>query len=120
MIIRDTHFNGEFMADSLSKVSSKWPAIIFAANRMASVIGRIILLILSINTINGISKLGVDWGIIWENIKLVLLNHPNIIRLSHRGKDKEIGIIIWLDLVKMYGNSPMKLLIKINIIIETR
>lgn len=52
----------------LSSVINKWPAIIFAVNRTAKVPGRIIFLIVSINTINGIRIAGVPWGIICENI----------------------------------------------------
>ena len=42
-----------------NKVSNKCPAIIFAANRTASVPGRIKFLIVSINTINGMRTTGV-------------------------------------------------------------
>lgn len=52
----------------LNKVNSKWPAIILAVNRTAKVPGRIIFLIVSINTIKGIRIEGVPWGIIWINI----------------------------------------------------
>lgn len=45
-----------------SKVSSRWPAIMFAVNRTASVPGRIRLLIVSIMTMNGISIVGVPCG----------------------------------------------------------
>ena len=45
-----------------NKVISKWPAIILAANRTDNVIGRIIFLINSITTINGIKAGGVPWG----------------------------------------------------------
>lgn len=42
-----------------NKVNNKCPAIIFAASRTARVPGRIILLMVSIHTINGISTAGV-------------------------------------------------------------
>lgn len=44
---------------------SKWPAIILAVSRIDRVIGRIINLIDSIITINGISSVGVPWGVKW-------------------------------------------------------
>lgn len=47
------------------RVSSKWPAIMFADSRIDKVIGRINLLIDSIHTINGIRIPGVPWGTIW-------------------------------------------------------
>lgn len=64
-----------------NKHRSKCPAIIFADNRMANVLGRIIFLIVSIITINDISKFGVPRGTKWANIKLGFLNQPNIIIL---------------------------------------
>jgi hypothetical protein len=45
-----------------SKVSSRWPAIMFAVRRTASVPGRIRFLIVSIMTMNGISIVGVPCG----------------------------------------------------------
>lgn len=93
-----------------NKVRSKCPAIIFAANRMAKVPGRIIFLIVSIHTINGISIGGVPWGTKWANMWMVLLIHPNSINLIHNGRAKASVIAICLVLVKMYGNNPKKLL----------
>lgn len=81
------------------RVRSKCPAIMFAANRTARVPGRIIFLIVSIHTINGISTGGVPWGTRCANICWVLLNHPNIINLNHKGKAKDSVIDKWLELV---------------------
>lgn len=47
----------------MSKDTSKCPAIILAANRIAKVNGRIKALIVSISTIKGISTEGVPLGI---------------------------------------------------------
>lgn len=44
---------------------SRWPAIILAVSRIDRVIGRIINLIDSMITINGISRIGVPWGVKW-------------------------------------------------------
>lgn len=68
-----------------SKVISKCPAIILAERRIARVPGRIIFLIVSIKTIKGISTGGVPWGTKWANIWVVLLIHPNNMKVSHRG-----------------------------------
>lgn len=81
---------------------------------MAKVPGRITFLILSINTIKGIKIFGVPWGTIWANICFVLLIHPNNIKLIHKGRANERVNVIWLVLVKMYGNKPKKLLKKIK------
>lgn len=97
-----------------NKVKRRWPAIIFAERRIARVPGRMMFLIVSINTIKGIKIKGVPWGTIWANICFVLLIHPNIIKLNHKGKARDSVIVIWLDLVKIYGNNPKKLLKKIN------
>lgn len=97
-----------------SKVSSKWPAIIFAVSRTASVPGRIRLLIVSMITINGISNVGVPWGTRCSNIWLVFLIHPNSINLIHKGRAKVNVSVKCLVLVKIYGNNPRKLFIKIK------
>jgi len=46
----------------LTRTINRWPATILAANRTESVNGRITVLIISINTINGISGYGVPIG----------------------------------------------------------
>ena len=71
-----------------SNVSSKCPAIIFAVRRTASVPGRIMLLIVSMITINGINMVGVPWGNKCSNMWFVFLIHPNNINLIHRGRAK--------------------------------
>lgn len=50
-----------------SSVNSKWPATILAANRIDKVIGRMMLLIVSIITIIGIKNLGVPTGTKWAS-----------------------------------------------------
>lgn len=97
-----------------NKVNKRWPAIIFAVKRTAKVPGRIILLIVSIQTMKGIKILGVPWGTKWANICWVWLIQPYIIKESHNGKAKANVIVIWLVLVKIYGNNPIKLLNIIN------
>jgi len=52
--------------DEPNKERSKCPAIILAVNRIANVKGRIIKLINSIITRNGINIKGVPWGVKWE------------------------------------------------------
>lgn len=86
-----------------------------AINRTASAPGRIILLIVSMHTMNGISIMGVPEGIRWANIICVLLIHPNSINLTHMGSASDMVNTIWLDLVNTYGSNPIILFIKINI-----
>lgn len=100
-----------------NKVNNKWPAIIFAANRTARVNGRIIFLIVSMHTIKGIRIGGVPWGTRWANICCVLLIHPYSMNVNQNGSARDNVNVKWLELVKMKGNSPRRLL---NRIIENR
>jgi hypothetical protein len=86
-----------------------------ADRRTASVPGRIILLIVSIITMNDIRAEGVPWGTKWENIELVKLIHPISINESQRGRARVNVVIIWLVAVKMNGNNPIKLFSRIKI-----
>lgn len=86
-----------------------------AVSRIERVMGRIINLINSIVTINGIKIVGVFEGVRWVNIWLEKLIQPNNIILVHRINDKDIQNLMWLDDVKMYGKRPMKLFHKIMI-----
>jgi hypothetical protein len=96
-----------------NKVSSKCPAIMFVVNRTASFPGRIIFLIVSMTTMNGISIVGVTCGTRCSNMWLVFLIHPKNINLIHIGSAKVNVRVKCLVLVKMYGNNPKKLFIKI-------
>ena len=71
---------------SLSNLNNKCPAIILAANRIASVNGRIILLINSISTIKGISTLGVLKGTKWANDTSKFCEKAINICPTHKGK----------------------------------
>lgn len=83
------------------RVIRRWPAIILADKRIASVPGRITLLMDSMHTINGMSTGGVPWGTRWASIWVVLLIHPISINLIHKGRAIESVIVIWLVLVKI-------------------
>lgn len=91
----------EFSAILFSKVSRRCPAIIFAARRTERVIGRIIFLVVSINTIKEERGIGVLFGTRCENILFVLLIHPKIIVVNHRGKARERVKVKWLEAVKI-------------------
>jgi hypothetical protein len=97
------------------RVISRCPAIMFAASRIAKVPGRIIFLIVSIHTMNGINTLGVPCGTRWISMWFVFLIHPNSMNPSQRGSAKDRVSTMCLVLVKMYGNNPRKLL---NMIME--
>lgn len=89
--------------------SKRCPAIIFAVSRIASVNGRIINLIDSMITINGINKVGVPWGVKWESVLFKKLKILYIIILIHIFKDRDKQNLICLEAVKIYGNRPKKL-----------
>jgi len=84
-----------------NKDNNKWPATILAANRIANVPGRIILLTVSIITITGNRGAGVPKGtkcaIKWLNWKITDQTMPPI----HMGRDKVRVKIRCLELVKM-------------------
>jgi hypothetical protein len=96
-----------------SKVSSRCPAIMFAVSRTAKVSGRMRLLIVSIITINGINIVGVPCGTKCSNMWFVFLIHLNSINLSHIGRTRVSVRVRCLVLVKMYGNNPKKLFVRI-------
>lgn len=96
--------------DDPSSDSNRCPAIIFAVNRIDNVIGRIIKLINSIITINGIKIGGVFDGVKWVNILFVKFIHPKIIILNQILKENDKQNLICLDDVKIYGKRPIKLL----------
>lgn len=97
------------------RVNNKWPAIILAVSRTASVPGRITFLIVSIHTMKGMRIPGVPWGTKCANICWVLLIHPYNINEIHRGRANVKVNVRCLVLVKIYGNKPKKLLNKINV-----
>jgi len=61
---------------SLRRLKRRWPAIILAVRRTESVVGRIILEIVSISTIKNLKAIGVPKGTRWENMWFMLFNHP--------------------------------------------
>lgn len=103
-----------------SSVIKRCPAIILAASRTAKVPGRIIFLIVSIQTIKGIKIAGVPCGTRWANMCCVWLIHPYNINLIHSGRAKVNVKVKCLVVVKIYGNSPKKLLNIIIINIEIK
>lgn len=93
----------------------RWPATILAVSRIESVMGRMINLINSIKTINGIKIVGVFEGVRWVNMWLVKLIQPNNIIPIHKINDSDIQNLMWLDDVKIYGKRPIKLFHKIKV-----
>lgn len=104
-----------FCPEDPNKDKRRWPATIFAVKRIDRVIGRIINLINSIKTINGIKIEGVFEGVRWINIWLEKLIQPNNIILIHKINDKDMQNLICLDDVKIYGKRPIKLFHRIRI-----
>lgn len=92
-----------------NKVISKCPATIFAINRTAKVPGRMMLLTVSMHTINGINTEGVPGGTKWASMWKVWLIQPKIIKLIHKGKPRVNVTAKWLVPVNTKGNKPKKL-----------
>jgi len=103
-----------------NNVNNKWPATIFAANRIDKVIGRIIFLTVSIITIIGIKNEGVPKGTKWANSLLYWKIIENNIVPNQIGNASINVIDKCLVLVKIYGINPIKLekIIKKNIEIK--
>jgi len=91
-----------------NKDNNKWPATMLAANRTANAPGRIKFLIVSIITITGIRTAGVPTGTRWTNIFLYwnIIDHK--IQPIQNGNARDSVNLRWLELVKIYGNSPKK------------
>lgn len=96
------------------RVNKRWPAIIFAANRTESVIGRITFLTISITTINGIRTGGVPLGTRWAKKFVILFIILYKINLTHKGKAKESVIAKCLVAVKVKDKRPTVLFTRIN------
>jgi len=64
-------------------------------------------------SINGFNIVGVPWGNKCPNMSLVLLIHPNNINLIHKVRARISWSVRCLVLVKMYGNNPKKLFVRI-------
>jgi len=92
---------GIYSGICLRRVIRRWPAIIFADRRTDRVMGRIIFLVVSINTIKEDKGSGVPKGTRWENIYVVLFIQPNIIKSNHIGSARVKVIIMWLVEVKI-------------------
>lgn len=65
-----------------------------AVSRTERVKGRIMLLIVSIKTINGMRRTGVFWGIKCANIDLGAFIHPNSMIDIHKGTDMDRVVVM--------------------------
>jgi len=70
-------------------------------------------LIFSMITINGINIAGVPWGTKCSKMWLAFLIHPNNINLIHKCRVRFSVSVKCLVLVKIYGNNPRKLFVRI-------
>jgi hypothetical protein len=97
-----------------SSVMSKCPAIRFAVNRTHRVIGRMIVLVSSITTMNIISMGGVPWGSRWASICFVLVIHPMMVTVVHRLRERGRVIDRCEVREKVWGNRAEKFMIMID------
>lgn len=87
-----------------------WPALILAANRNDSVIGRTVILVVSISTRNGLSQSGAPSGRKCAIDILIDFRKVDKIIESHSGSPKISVKIRWLDVLKKYGIRPNRLI----------
>ena len=85
-----------------------------AANRTDKVKGRMTLLVSSIKTMKGIRAGGVPMGTRWASMFCGVFSLPINMCPTQRGKARPIAKVRCLEEVKIKGNSPIKLLSKIN------
>lgn len=83
----------------LRRAIRMWPAVKLAASRTERVIGRIIWLTLSINTINCERKIGVDNGTKWLSAWFQLRRILNIKNPSQKGRIRERATDRWAVIV---------------------
>jgi hypothetical protein len=67
---------------------NKCPAIRLAVNRTHRVMGRMMLLVISISTMKFINGTGVPCGNRWESMWFVFFIHPNIMMASHMVRER--------------------------------
>jgi hypothetical protein len=84
-----------------ASLNKRWPATMLAINRMAKVMGRIKILIDSINTIKGINIKGVPPGTKWAKETPGEVTHPYATQVTQRVMDSLSGRIRWLVGVKI-------------------
>lgn len=101
-----------------SKTKRRCPATIFAINRTARVKGRIILLTVSIKTMNLMRAIGVPIGVRWDKKLVHLIFKAIIILVAHKIKAIERLRLIWEDVDIIKGNKDKKFREKITIKIE--
>jgi hypothetical protein len=84
-----------------TKLSTMWPALIFAASRNDRVMGRTAILVDSISTRNGLSHSGAPSGSRWAAVAFTFHVVLDIINISHRGRPNDSVKIKWLEVLNL-------------------
>jgi len=108
MLLRDN--NAKFLSNNISKC----PATMLAVNRTDNVMGRMMLLTISMINIKLIKGKGVPMGIVWIIMCFVIKFQAKIMINNHIENANENEILMWAVGVKIKGNKAMKFKIKIN------
>lgn len=98
----------------LRRVNKRCPAIMLAASRTERVMGRMILLVISIMIIKGIRGVGVPNGTRWARKLVILFQRENRMKPSQKGRAKDKEMVRCLVEVKENANNPRMLLKKIR------
>lgn len=84
------------------------PALIFAANRKDKVIGRTVILVVSISTKKGFNQSGAPPGSNPPKKLIGLLTNLDRIRLNHKTRPKDKVKIKCLVTLNLYGIKPCR------------
>jgi len=113
MIVDGSDVNHAAAQYTPTNLRTMWPALILAASRNDKVIGRTIILVVSISTRNGFNQLGAPSGRKWAIDALGAFVNVDIIILSQIGNPKLMVKIRCLDNLNVYGTNPIRLMIMI-------
>lgn len=95
----------------LSKDINRCPAVMFAVRRTHRVIGRMMILTVSTNTMKFISGEGVPWGVMCDRTLLVFFVRPNIRDASHMDRDNGRVIVLCDEIARVWGSMAEMLMI---------
>jgi len=108
MLLKDN--SAKFLSNSISRC----PATMLAVNRTDKVMGRMMLLTISMANMKLIRGNGVPMGIVWISMCFVMKFQAKIMIRNHIDIAKENEMVMWAVGVKIKGNRAIKFKMKMN------